>query len=271
MYHEHLREYLGSVEQIAVEAGEFIRGESADFRPGMIEEKGVNDLVSYVDRQAEELIVKRLSALTPRISILGEEGGIGTTRITDREGWQWIVDPLDGTTNFVHGLRPFAVSIALVHSGIPKLGVIYEPMAREMFSAVQGGESTLNGKVIHGSTCKSVKNSLIATGFPYAHYDRLPQFMASLDHLMRSSHGMRRLGSAAIDLAYVAAGRCDAFYEYGLKPWDVAAGIIIGKQAGIHFSDFQGGQNYLYGHELLCATEPLFKEFRALITDMMKG
>lgn len=270
---EQLGQPLGTLREavgvIAQEAGAFIRKERANFSLSAVEEKGTHDLVSYVDRGAERMIVEALTKLTPQVSILGEEGGKGTVKEMDKQGWQWIVDPLDGTTNFVHGMPPYAVSIGLVYGGEAHLGAIYDVVADELYLAHRGGGATLNGTKLQSSGCKALNDALVGTGFPYSDYSYLAAYMKTLDYFMRSCHGVRRLGSAAMDLAYVAAGRLDAFYEYGLKPWDVAAGIIIAQEAGVQFSDFVGGANYLYGGELLCATKALFDEFSKAVVDIM--
>lgn len=267
-------ESLGLLQQpladLVRRVGAFIRNERLTFSLERVEEKGLHDLVSYVDRTAEQMVVSTLLELTPGVSILGEEGSQGTVRVADRNGWQWVVDPLDGTTNFVHGMPPYAVSIGLVHGGQPVLGAIYDIPADELFMARKGGGATLNGQPIHSAKCVDLDAALIATGFPYSDYARLPQFMQTLQHFMHVSHGVRRLGSAAIDLAYVAAGRVDAFYEYGLKPWDVAAGIVIAQEAGVRFSDYAGGNDYLYGGELLCAGSAIFDAFAESIISRMK-
>ncbi len=255
---------------LARQTGSFIRDERLRFSLDSVEEKGLHDLVSYVDRTAEKLVVSTLRKLTPNVSILAEEGSEGTVRTVDKDGWQWIVDPLDGTTNFVHSMPPYAVSIGLVHAGKPMLGAIYDIPADELFMGRRGGGATCNGRGIECSKCSDLSKALIATGFPYSNYQRLPQFMTTLEYFMRESHGIRRLGSAAIDLAYVAAGRVDAFYEYGLKPWDVAAGIVIAQEAGVRFCDYSGRDNFLYGGELLCASPAIFDDFSRRMIGMLK-
>lgn len=247
---------------LAEEVGEFLRAEARTFRKEAVEEKGWHDFVSYVDKTAEGMIIPRLRELLPEAGVVSEEGG-GTEKA---EEFNWIVDPLDGTTNFIHGLSPFAVSIGLTFHDVPVLGVIHEATHRETFHAMQGQGAYQGGNPIHASGCSSVDAALVATGFPYTDYSSMGPFFQSMDYFMRNSHGLRRLGSAATDLAYVAAGRVDAFYEYGLHAWDVAAGIAICLEAGVRFADFQGGDDYLYGGELLCAGSGMFEEFKRIVT-----
>jgi myo-inositol-1(or 4)-monophosphatase len=176
---------------------------------------------------------------------------------------------LDGTTNFIHGLPPFAISIALLDGSEIVMGVVYEMGLKECFYSWKGGGSYLNGKRISVSKAGKVNDSLIATGFPYYNYTYLDNFMTTVKFFMENSHGLRRLGSAATDIAYVACGRFEAFYEYGLNPWDVAAGIIILEQAGGKVSDFKGGTNYLYGGEIIATNGTIHDEFLRVINRLM--
>lgn len=242
---------------IAHKTGEFIRNEKQKLKPDDIISKGLHDLVSYVDKTAEEQIIHQLSALIPGSSILAEESG------TSNKGseYQWIIDPLDGTTNYIHGLSPAAISIALQKNNKTVLGVVYEHALDECFYAWKNGGAFLNNKRIHVSKVNILSESLIATGFPYNDFSRLNPFMKSLEHFMYNTHGVRRLGSAATDLVYVACGRFEAFYEYSLHPWDVAAGALIVEEAGGQVSDFSGGDNYLFGKEIIASNSLINKEF----------
>lgn len=250
-----------SVRLLASEVAAFIQQERKQFSTRFVEEKGLHNYVSYVDKQAEQILVNGLSNLLPEASFVVEE----ETRAPEATDWKWIVDPLDGTTNFIHGLPPFAVSIALVYKEEPVLGVIHEVSLNESFYAWQGGGAFLNGDPIRVSEARKVKDSLIATGFPYYDYERMKPFLQSLEYFMQHSHGMRRLGSAATDLAYVACGRFEGFYEYGLSPWDVAAGAILVTEAGGRVSDYQGGNNFIYGKEILASNTPIYVEFLGII------
>jgi myo-inositol-1(or 4)-monophosphatase len=222
-----------------------------------IQSKGTNDFVTHIDKLSEELIVARLSTVLPQAGFIAEEN----TRSNKGEVYNWVIDPIDGTTNFIHGLSPFAISIALMEHDEVVMGVVYELGLDECFYAWKNGGAWLDGSSIHVSSRKTVADSLIATGFPYTSFAQMGKFLESLDYFMRKSHGMRRLGSAATDLAYVACGRFEAFYEYNLKPWDVAAGAVIVIEAGGRMSDFAGGGNYIFGGELVATNHEIYAEF----------
>ncbi|MGB3181354.1 MAG: inositol monophosphatase family protein [Cyclobacteriaceae bacterium] len=244
------QDILDKVIAVAKEAGAFIRKEREHFDRDDVEHKGFNDLVSYVDKTAEKMIVDGLRDLLPEAGFIAEEG----TGSKNAEGLNWIIDPLDGTTNFVHGVPAYAVSIALHDGNELTLGVVYEVSGDECFSAVKGGGTWLNGKQVSVSKATELSASLIATGFPYAEFDHMPQYMDVLTTFMRSTHGLRRIGSAATDLAYTACGRFEGFFEYGLKPWDVAAGILLVQEAGGTVSDFGGKNDYLFGGEIVAGS-----------------
>lgn len=249
------------VQQLAREVGRFIYDERLKFTADDIILKGKSDMVTYVDKTAEARIVEGLRVLLPDSGFIAEEG----TAEDNGEKYRWVIDPLDGTTNYIHGISPFAVSIGLLEEDEIVMGVIYEISLNEMFYAWKGSKAYMNGKEIHVSTASSTTDALIATGFPYYDFSKLDKYMKSMDYFMRNSHGMRRLGSAAADLAYVAAGRFEAFYEHALHSWDVAAGIIIIKQAGGKVSDFNGGDNYLFGGEMIACNANYFDEFYAVV------
>lgn len=241
--------------------GRFLKDEIKNIKQTDIETKGLNDFVTYVDKKSEKRIVKELSKLLPEAGFIAEEN----SNLKTKEVYNWIIDPLDGTTNFIHKVPLFSISIALAKKNEILLGVVYEINLQECFYAWQSGGAYLNGHQMSVSNCSKLKDSLLATGFPYHDYERLDAYMDLFKELMQSTHGIRRLGSAAVDLAYTACGRFDGFYEYGLNSWDVAAGSIIVKEAGGIVSDFSGGDNYIYGREMM-ASAPLFnKEFLELI------
>ena len=244
---QNLAKLTPAVVQIAKEAGEFIAKEAANFDLSRVELKGKSDLVSYVDKGAEQICVQGLRELLPEAGFLTEEKTVEqeTTELT------WIIDPLDGTTNFVHSMPSYAVSIGLAKGNEVVLGVIYEITRQEAFYAWQGGGAYMNGERITVSAASKIDDSLFATGFPIFNFSKITEYLAILNELMRNSHGLRRLGSAATDLAYVACGRCEAFFEYNLNPWDVAAGIILVQEAGGVVTDFSGKNNALYGRELV--------------------
>jgi len=257
----NLENLCTQVQQLAREVGRFIYDERLKFTADDIILKGKSDMVTYVDKTAEARIVEGLRGLLPDSGFIAEEG----TAEDNGEKYRWVIDPLDGTTNFIHGISPFAVSIGLLEEDEIVMGVIYEISLNEMFYAWKGGKSYMNGKEIHVSTASSTTDALIATGFPYYDFTKLDKYMKSMDYFMRNSHGMRRLGSAAADLAYVASGRFEAFYEHALHSWDVAAGIIIIKQAGGRVSDFNGGENYLFGGEMIACNANYFDEFYDIV------
>ncbi len=243
--------------ELVRQVGDYIGSSIGKIKTDNIEVKGKHDFVTSIDKSAEQKLVEGLSKLLPEAGFIVEEG------TAERKGeiYDWIIDPLDGTTNFIHGASPVAVSVALKEKDELVAGIVYEVSYRECFYAYKGGGAYLNGEEIRVSSAGSISSSLIATGFPYQNFNRLEPFMETLTYLFNNSHGVRRLGSAATDLAYVACGRYDAFYEYNLKPWDVAAGIFIVQQAGGKISDFRGGSDYLFGGEIIAANTTIFPEF----------
>ncbi len=241
--------------------GQYLLTEIKTLKQSDVEEKGIHNLVTHVDKTAEKKIVDALSILLPESGFIAEEG---TSNKVGKE-YNWIVDPLDGTTNFIHGVPLYCVSIALKYNDELVLGVIYEPNLNECFYTWKGAPSYLNGKEIHVSSIQKIDHSLFATGFPYYDYSKLDGFMKFFVYLMKNSRGVRRLGSAAVDLAYVACGRYDGFYEYGLCSWDVAAGILLVQNAGGKVYDFSGGNNYLFGKEIVSSNNYIAEDFLILI------
>lgn len=235
------------------EAGDFIRREASGFDRSKIEFKKVfNNLVSYVDKETEKILVERLSAMIPESGFITEEGTIEKSEAGAQE-YQWIIDPLDGTTNFLHGMPVYAISIALTRHNKVVLGAVYEINKDECFYAAGDGPAYLNGKEISVSSITDLSESLLATGFPYYHSNNQEPYLAIIRTFLNDTHGIRRLGSAAVDLAYVACGRIEGFFEYNLNPWDVAAGAFIVQQAGGVVTDFGGGNNFMFGRELCAA------------------
>lgn len=245
------------MEEIARSTGSFVLGEVNKLRHGDIESKGLHNFVTYVDKEAEKHIVDKLQTLIPKAGFIAEENTVSHKG----EEYNWVIDPLDGTTNFIHGIPVFSISIALMQQQQIVAGVVYEPNREESFRAVRGGGAFLNGEPIRVSRETNLKESLIATGFPYYDYSRMAAFLELFRWCIKNTHGLRRLGSAAVDLAYVACGRFEAFYEYGLNAWDVAAGSLIVHEAGGKVSDFSGGDDFLFGREIVAANNPLFNPF----------
>ncbi len=192
----------------------------------------------------------------PEASFLAEEGTVAA----EARSWQWIIDPLDGTTNFLHGLPFFSISLALQYEGETVLGVVHEANRQETFYSWKGAAGCfLNKKIITVSPTAALADSLLATGFPYYDFEKMQAYMLVLQDLMQDTRGLRRFGSAALDLAYVACGRFDGYFEYSLSPWDVAAGAFLVQQAGGRVSDFAGGNNYIHGREILAGNSALFE------------
>jgi len=261
----NFEEICSKVVSLARSTGDFIRQQRRQFSFDKVETKGHNDFVSYVDKQTEIRLVQGLKDILPDAGFLAEEGS-GTYK---PGGLNWVIDPLDGTTNFIHGLPPYAISIALMDNETLCLGVVYEVERDECFYSWGDDKAWLDGNEIRVSSIATVENSLIATGFPYYNYERIEPFFKTMEHFMRGSHGLRRLGSAATDLAYVACGRFEAFYEYSLSPWDVAAGAFIVEQAGGKVSDFKGENNYIFGKEIVAANAGVFQEFLSVVSGYM--
>ena len=243
------------------EVGAFIRTERALFSADKVETKGKNDFVSYVDKTSEQKIIAGLSQLLPESGFIAEEG----TSVKKGELYNWIVDPLDGTTNFIHGLPCFSISIALMRNEELIMGVVYEINHDECFYAWEGSKAYMNEKEIRVSAAATLSASLFATGFPYYDYSRLDAFLELFSYFIKNSHGLRRLGSAATDLAYVACGRFEGFYEYSLQPWDVAAGAFLVQQAGGKVTDFSGKNNYIFGREIVAGNAACFEEFSGIV------
>ena len=241
----------------------FIRQEAATFDRAKVEHKGVHDLVSYVDQETERRLVAGLRQLLPGAGFITEEGTAGPD--TRTEEFTWIIDPLDGTTNFVHGLPVYSISVALLHRHGLAVGVVHEVGRDESFRAVRGGGAFCNDQPIGVSAVADLHSSLVATGFPYTNFEQLHAYLQVLGAFMTRTHGVRRLGSAAVDLAYVAAGRFEGFFEYNLNSYDVAAGILLVREAGGHVSQFLEPGDPLFGREVLASNGHLHAEMQATI------
>ncbi len=239
----------------------FIKKESKNFNNTRVEHKGLHDLVSYVDRTAEQILVEGLMPLLPDAGFITEESTIAQSK----KEWSWIIDPLDGTTNFVHGLPCYCVSVALLHNNNLVAGIVHEINADECFYAWLDGGAWLNGERIYVSKTDTLQNALLATGFPYYNYSRMSEYMKVFDYCLRNTRGLRRLGSAAADLAYVACGRLDGFFEYGLRAWDVAGGAMLVKEAGGIVTDFKGNDDFIFGEEIITCNKGVFAEFLAVV------
>jgi len=241
--------------------GNFLKTEIRKISESDIQTKGLNNFVTYVDKTTEQKLVADLHLLLPEAGFIAEEN----QSLQRNEIYNWIIDPLDGTTNFIHHVPLYSISIALMERNNILLGVVYEPNLQECFYAWKNGGAFLNGHKIEFSKIRTLKDSLLATGFPYYDYGKLDEYIVLFKYLMENTHGLRRFGSAAVDLAYCACGRFEGFYEYGLSPWDVAAGALIVQEAGGSVSDFNGGNNYIFGGELVSSNPFIHDELMKVI------
>ena len=221
-----------------------------------ISSKQRNDFVSDVDRMAEHEIIRIIHRAHPHHPILAEESGRHRGK---HDEFQWIIDPLDGTTNYLHGFPQFGVSIALKHRGRLQLGVVYDPFKEEMFCANRGNGATLNNHKIRVSRLSDLKGALLGTGIPYRPDQNINDYLLTLKVLIQSAAGVRRAGAAALDLAYIAAGRLDGFWEFGLRPWDMAAGVVLIQEAGGLVGDFLGNHKYMESGNIIAANPKIFK------------
>jgi myo-inositol-1(or 4)-monophosphatase len=225
-----------------------------------VQTKDRNDFVTEVDREAENVIISTLRRAYPDHAILAEESGVSAG-----DDFQWIIDPLDGTTNFLHGFPQFAVSIALRHKGRLEQAVVYNPVSQELFTASRGGGAMLNDRRIRVSNRKGLDGALLGTGFPFKAQHHLETYLDMFRALFPQTAGIRRPGSAALDLAFVAAGRLDGFWEIGLNTWDMAAGVLLIQEAGGLSSDFSGGNNHLESGNLVSGNPKVFAEILKVI------
>lgn len=251
---------------LAKEAGSFIRQERKTFDAGSVEVKSFNQLVSYVDKTAEKQLVTGLKIVFPEAGFITEEDTINS----EEKEWMWVIDPLDGTTNFIHNIPVYSVSIGLLKNKMPMLGVVYEINRDELFYAWKNGGAYLNGSRIYVKENAELSKSLLATGFPYYDFKIMEQYLNALKYLITHTTGMRRMGSAAVDLAYTACGRFDGFFEYGLSPWDVAGGICLIEEAGGIVKDFTGADDYIFGKTIVGSSKSLYPDFAKVIKDCFK-
>lgn len=238
----------------ARKAGSVINRATLDGAGFEVRAKQQNDFVTRVDHAAEEAILEIVRKAYPDHAVLAEESGAAEGAAE----YQWVIDPLDGTTNFIHGFPQYCVSIAIRHRGALAHGVVYDPNRNELFTASQGRGAFLNDRRIRVSKCLRLSDALIGTGFPFKEGARIDLYTSQLKNLMLKTAGMRRAGAAALDLAYVACGRLDAFWELGLSPWDMAAGALLIQEAGGLVGDLQGEAGYLESGEVACATPKIF-------------
>ena len=227
-----------------------------------ISPKGRNDFVSDVDRQAEHEIVSTLLRAYPSHACIGEEEGL---QGSEKAEFVWVIDPLDGTTNFLHGFPQFAVSIALFHRGKVDKAVVYDPLKQELFTAARGTGATLNNRRLRVTKQTGMVGALLGTGIPFKDQRYIDAYLAMLKDLLKDAAGIRRAGSAALDLAYIAAGRLDGFWEFGLKQWDMAAGVLLIQEAGGIVSDLEGSDKYFEAGNIVAANPKLHQTMLTLI------
>ena len=244
-----LKELCQQTITIVQEVGAFIQSEKDKVQTTDIVRKDKNDLVSYVDKESEKRLIEGLQTLLPDSSFLVEEGTIARTN----NEYEWIIDPLDGTTNFLHGIPPYAISVGLSHLGKMVMGVVLELNSNECFYAWKDGGAYLNENKINVSPTPTLADSIVSTGFPYKDFSFLPQYTDLLKHLLQNVRAMRRHGAASIDLCYVACGRFDAFFEFNLAAWDIAAGSFIIQEAGGQVQDVKGTNDYIFGKSIIAS------------------
>ena len=269
---ENLHSILESARDVAVhaalEAGRLIQASAGRVRGGDVREKQhANDLVTAVDLAAQELLVDRLARWDATATVLAEEGDLaeGSERV---EGFRWIIDPLDGTTNFTHGMPPYAVSIGLQHDGQTVAGVVLDVSRWELFTVIRGGGVFVNGVRAAVSGRRTLAESLLATGFPYRRFEYVDEFLGLLGAVLQASRGVRRTGAAAVDLACVACGRLEGFFETGLNAWDMAAGALMVEEAGGRVTDYAGRPDVLFGRQILATNGRIHDEMLEKVAAM---
>jgi myo-inositol-1(or 4)-monophosphatase len=255
---------LGIAVKAARRAGAIINRAARDLDLLTIARKGHSDFVTEVDRAAEQAIIEILRRAFPDHAILAEESG-ASSGSAGRSEYTWIIDPLDGTTNFIHGFPQYAVSIALRHKDLLTQAVIYDPSKNELFTATRGRGAYLNERRIRVSKRAQMADALIGTGFPFRELASLEEYLAMFREITKCTAGIRRAGAAALDIAYVAAGRLDGFWEIGLSPWDMAAGALLVQEAGGLVGDFRGDPGYLESGRIVCGNPKIFAQLLRVI------
>jgi myo-inositol-1(or 4)-monophosphatase len=241
-------------------AGSIINRAALDGSALAIRVKNVNDFVTQIDRAAEQAIIETVRKAYPDHAILAEESGASAGA---RAEYCWVIDPLDGTTNFIHAFPQYCVSVAVQHRGATAHGVVYDPVRNELFTASKGRGAFVNDRRMRVSKCEKLRQALVGTGFPFKELSRVELYLRQLETMMRTTAGVRRAGAAALDLAYVAAGRLDAFWEMGLSAWDMAAGALLIQEAGGLVGDLAGEATYLESGDIAAASPKLFPQFLA--------
>lgn len=251
------------VKELLINTGAYIKEQSKTITPLSGEEKALHDPVSHVDKTAEKMLVEGLRAILPEAGFIAEEG----TGKANEIGFNWVVDPLDGTLNFLHGIPVYSISVALAKNNDLIAGFVYEINRDEMFTAIKGEGAYCNRKKISHSAVDRMSDSLFATGLPFRDYRFVDPYIGLLKDVMFSTRGIRRLGSAAVDLCYTAAGRFEGYFEYALKPWDIAAGIVIAREAGCIVTDFAGKEDNWSGSNILAVNPQLYNEMSTFVNN----
>jgi myo-inositol-1(or 4)-monophosphatase len=255
---------LNTAVKAARKAGSIITRASSEIDRLTVRRKQHNDFVSEVDHAAEEAIIRTLREAYPSHAFLAEEGGASSPAAGSE--YLWIIDPLDGTTNFLHGFPQYCVSIALKHKGVLQQAVVYDPNRNELFTATRGAGAFLNDRRIRVSATDKFEDSLIGTGFPFREFAHFDEYLRMFAAVTRRVAGVRRPGAAALDLAWVAAGRLDGFWEMGLSPWDMAGGALLVREAGGMVGDFEGGEAFLESGRIVAANPKLFSTLLEAVT-----
>lgn len=262
-----LEKISGQVVSLCLKNADYIKEQIELLKVKDIELKDEHNFVTYVDRKSEEMLVEELSRLVPGSGFIAEEGKYGL----EGAGLKWVIDPLDGTTNFIHNVPIFSISVALIQDDQVILGVVHEINRSESFYSWKGAKAYLNGKEIRVSAAGRLQDSLLVTGFPYSRDEILDRYIDLFKGFMKRTQDLRRLGSAAADLAYVAAGRFEGFYEISLSPWDVAAGSFLVRQAGGQVTDFQGGDDYIFGKSLVSSNGLVHEEMLEVVREYFES
>lgn len=260
--------YANTAEKAAVTAGRIMLRGARRLDSLTVQAKTPNDFVSEIDVACEREILRRLHRAYPDHAVLSEENGLSGREDSE---YRWVVDPLDGTTNFMHDIPHFAVSIALMKNDTLLVGVVYDPCKNELFTAVRGEGAMLNNRRIRVTDRRRLEGALLGTGIPYSRARDLERYLPVLQSLIRGTAGIRRAGSAALDLAYIAAGRLDGFWEFGLKPWDIAAGTLLVREAGGIVGDLNGGYDHMQSGDTLAANPALLKKMLERIRAVKDG
>jgi len=271
MNNRDLKELRDCAVDAAIEAGRHVRNYTGRLSSNEIEHKGTHDLVTRLDKESQDLIIDRLSKAFPSSDFLAEENGVGNWGEVEEGTLRWIIDPIDGTTNFAQGLPHYSVSIGLQDGKDLIVGVVYDVSTDELFSAVKDGGLYLNGRRTHATKRKTLSESVLATGFPFKEYQHIDAFLAAFKTMIKECRSVRRLGSAAIDLAYVAAGRLDGFFEVGLSPWDVAAGTVLVREGGGVVSDMSGSDQFLFKKHIIASNGLIHDDVKSHMQDLLES